>query len=248
MSSPQLQPGSVHGFIVMLSVGVCAHACPLSRAVIDLNWASVFFFPAVSAEVISSRCSSCFYYNTLLKVVDYRVWPLKGQCACLTPVHLLFSLLSQTTTHQLSVIITAPPPFPSLPVPEFSLVVPFPLCLQPANPCPTYSLRCPIPASPSLRCRWPRSVRRVPSHPAGPGLVCAAQAALAQLSTLPPGIRNRSSAPPTAESDRLPSSQKKPGKKLPTVGGQLACPFRRRFSLWYVENVVLILFHAAIGN
>lgn len=30
------------------------------------------------------------------------------------------------------------------------------------------------------------------------------------------------------------------------AGSQLACPFRRRFSLWYVEKVMLVLCDAAM--
>lgn len=144
------------------------------------------------------------------------------------------------TTHQPSTTTTVPPPSPFVPAPESSLAAPFPMCLRPANRCPTSRLRCPTPANHSLCCRWRRSVRRVPSRPAGQGLAHAAPAS-ARLSALSAGTRNRSSAPPASEGKRLPSSRKMAAKNPPTAGGQLACPLRRRFSLWYVEKVMLVL-------
>lgn len=156
-----------------------------------------------------------------------------------TSLSVLF--LPQMTTHQPSMTITVPPPSPSAPAPESSLAAPFPLCLQLANQCPTFRLRCPTLANHSLRCRWRRSVRRVPNRPAGRGLACAAPAASARLSALSTGTRNRSSSRPALESERLPSSRRTAAKKPPTAGSQLACPFRRRFSQWYVEKVMLVL-------
>lgn len=164
-------------------------------------------------------------------------------------VHVLLSLCllhylafsgPQMIIHQPSMTITAPPPSPSVPAQEYSLAAPFPLCLQPANQCPMFRLHCPTPANHSLHCRWRRSVRRVPSSPAGQGLARAAPAASARLSALSTGKRNRSSALPASEGERLPSSQRTAAKKPPTAGGQLACPFRRRFSLWYVDKVMLL--------
>lgn len=159
---------------------------------------------------------------------------------------LFFHFLPQTTTRQPSMTITVPPPSPSVPAPESSLAAPFPLCLQPANQCPTFRLRCLTPANHSLRCRWRRSVHRVPSRPAGRGLARAASAASARLSALSTGTRNRSSALPASESERLPSSRRTGAKKTPTAGSQLACPFRGRFSQWYVEKVMLVLCDAAM--
>lgn len=156
-----------------------------------------------------------------------------------------FLLLPQTTTRQPSTTITVPPPSPSAPAPESSLAAPFPLCLQPANQCPTFRLRCPTPANHSLRCRWQRSVRRVPSRPAGRGLARAAPAASVRLSALLRETRSRSPAQPASESERLPSSRRAAAKKAPTAGSQLARPFRRRFSQWYVEKVMLVLCDAA---
>lgn len=157
-----------------------------------------------------------------------------------------FPFLPQTITPQPSMTITVPPPSPSVPAPEPSLAAPFPLCLQPANQCPTFRLRCLTPANHSLRCRWQRSVRRVPSRPAGRGLARAAPAASARLFALLTGTRNRSSALPASERERLPSSRRMVAKKAPMAGCQLACPFRRRFSQWYVEKVMLVLFDAAV--
>lgn len=141
---------------------------------------------------------------------------------------------------------TIPPPSPSALTPESSLAALFLLCLQPANQCPTFRLRCPTPANHSLRCRWRRSVRRVPNRPAGQGLACAARAASARLSALSTGTRNRSSSLPASESERLPSSRRTAAKKTPTAGSQLACPFRRRFSQWYVEKGMLV--HCGAAN
>lgn len=157
-----------------------------------------------------------------------------------------FLFLPQMTTHQPSMTITVPPPSPSVPAPESSLAAPFPLCLQRANQCPTFRLRCLTPANRRLRCRWRRSVRRVPSRPAGRGLAHAAPAASAWLSALATGTRNRSLALPASERERLPSSRRTAAKKPPTAGSQLACPFRRRFSQWYVEKVMLVLSDAAM--
>lgn len=158
-----------------------------------------------------------------------------------------FPFLPQTTTHPPLMTITVPPPSPSVPAPEPSLAAPFPLCLQPANQCPTFRLRCPTPANRSLRCRWRRSARRVPSRPAGRGLAHAAPAASARLSALSTGTRSRSWALPALEGERLPSSRRTAARNPPTAGGQLACPFRRRFSLWYVEEVMLVVSDAAIA-
>lgn len=159
-----------------------------------------------------------------------------------------FLLPPQKITHPLSATITArTPPFPSAPAPESSLAAPFPPCLQLANQCPTHRLRSPTPANRSLPCRWQRSVRRVPNRPAGRGLACVAPAASARLSALSTGTRNRSSSPPVSGSARLPSSRSTVAKKPPTAGSQLACPFRRRFSQWYVVKVMLLLCDAAMA-
>lgn len=85
----------------------------------------------------------------------------------------------------------------------------------------------------------------MPSSPAGQGLARAAPAASARLSALSTETRNRSSAVPVTEGKRLPSSRRMAAKNPPTAGGHLACPLRRRFSLWYVEKVILVLFDTA---
>lgn len=137
---------------------------------------------------------------------------------------------------------TVPPQSPSVPTPEFSLAAPFPLCLQLANQCPMFRPRCLTPANRSLRCRWQRSVLRAPSRLVGRGLAHVAPAASAQLAALSTGKRNRSSTLPTLECERLPSSRRTSARKTPTAGSQLACPFREKFSLWYVEKAMLIFF------
>lgn len=85
----------------------------------------------------------------------------------------------------------------------------------------------------------------MPSSPAGQGLARAAPAASARLSALSTETKNRSSAVPVTEGKRLPSSRRMAAKNPPTAGGHLACPLRRRFSLWYVEKVILVLFDTA---
>ncbi len=178
----------------------------------------------------------------MLEIVDH--------CSCFLRVYvhvvlqstsLSFLLLPQTTTHQPLTTITVPPPSPSAPAPESSLAAPCPLCLQPANQCPIFRLRCPTPANQRLHCRWRRSVRKVPSRPAGHGLAHAAPAASARLSALLRETRSRSPALPASESERLPSSRRTAAKKTPTAGSQLARPFRERFSQWYVKKVMLVL-------
>lgn len=156
--------------------------------------------------------------------------------------YLAFLSLFQMTTHQASMTTTVPPLSPSVPAPESSLAAPFPLCLQLANQCPMFRHRCPTLANHSLRCRWRRSVLRVPSRLVGRGLAHTAPAASARLAALSTGKRNRSSTLPALEGERLPSSRRTSARKTPTAGSQLACPFREKFSLWYVEKVMLMFF------
>lgn len=160
--------------------------------------------------------------------------------------HCLPALLPQTPPP--SATTTAPPPSPSAPVPESSLAVPFPLCLQPANQCPTFRRRCPTPASRcSPRCRWPRSVRRVPSRPAAPGLAPeVAAAASARPSALSAGTRNRSRALPAPRSQRSSSSPGTAASGRPTAGSRWGCPSRRRFSVWYVDLAPPVTEHVVL--
>lgn len=151
----------------------------------------------------------------------------------------------QMTIHQLSLTTTVPPPSPSVPAPESSLAALFPPCLQPANQCPTFRLLCPTPANHSLWYRWQRSVRGVPSRPAGHGLALAAPASSAPLAALSAGQRSRSLSLLAPESERLPGSRRAVGKKPPMAGSQLARRSRRRFSQWYVENVTIVLCNGA---
>lgn len=142
------------------------------------------------------------------------------------------------TTHRPSVTITVPPPSPSVLAQESSLAALFPLCLQLANQCPTFRHPFQTPANHSLRCRWQRSVRRVPNRPAAQGPACVALAASARLSALSTET-SRSSSLPALGNKRLPSSQRSPAKKQPMAGGQSAHLFIRRFSQWYVRSVML---------
>lgn len=205
-------------------------------------------FVFVSCFSSTSKVSFFSLLCNLQRLMVTLTW--YGLCACSPLLHFihscfLFCFLPQRITHQPSMTITVPPPSPSAPARESSLAVPFPPCLQLANRCHTFRLRYPTPANHSLPFRWQRSVRRVPNHPAGRGLACAAPAASPQLSVLPAGTRNRSSSQPALGSGRLPSSRRTAAKKTPTAGSQLACPFRRKFSQWYVEKVMLVLCNAA---
>lgn len=196
---------------------------------------ALFVISAASAELITTECHSCLCYVTLLKLVDHCSCSFKD---CVSHFIMLpLFLLPQTTIRLPSTTITVPPPSPYVPAPEPSLAAPFPLCLRPANQCPTFSLRCPTPAR--LLRRWWRRVSRAPSRPAGRGL--AAVAASARLSASSTGTRSRSSALPVLEGERLPGSRRTAAKNPPTAGSRSACPFRGRFSLWYVEKVMLVL-------